>query len=629
MVVSDLSVLALTVQAIGFATGTALCLMLAHLWWTLERAAGRSRLATSLWLASSLWTGGSLAVTLLQLRGDRPGDRAMAVATAFAWSATALTPALVTRTLARDEPLRSRRGKVLLACSTASAAILVALFFVAALVPSAGLRTRLVASLSFASLVVHGIGWAVAAHVRRGGQRADARPPRLTESELFARSGLVLVAILIAMIGLTMVLPPGPIRSAAVVGSQQCAIVWAVRAAAFQARARYADLVLKRTLTIVAAVAASSLVVALAPGFPLGLPAVAGTMAAAAIMLASPTLFRGIGRFVDRVVLRRPDYRAAARGFADECRRSPDRQTVFSLAERHVHAVLGLPAVAVPVDSPGAGERLPIEGGYVLEVRRSAVGRGLMRDELVYLEGVATEVSHRLDSLAFESERRSLLLREERLRHSLTEAELKALRAQVDPHFLFNTLNTIADLISSDAATAEAMTEQLAEFFRYTLARQGPGVSTLEQEFEFVRRYLAIEQVSFGDRLSVELRCEPSVARHPVPALLLQPLVENAIRHRLALRLNPGRLSVSAAADDRGIRISVEDDGVGMPPVKSGAGVGLRNVSDRIQAMYGSAARLEIASGARSIGTRVDIYMPLAAGETALAGTGVRRVIEP
>jgi two-component system, LytTR family, sensor kinase len=294
-----------------------------------------------------------------------------------------------------------------------------------------------------------------------------------------------------------------------------------------------------------------------------------------------------------------------------------------------VHAVLGLPAAVVAVESPHAGERLPIEGGYVLEVRRSAVGRGLMRDELVYLEGVATEVSHRLDSLAFESERRSLLLREERLRHSLTEAELKALRAQVDPHFLFNTLNTIADLISSDAETAEAMTEQLAEFFRYTLARQGPVVSTFEQEFEFVRRYLAIEQVRFGDRLRVELRCEPSVARHPVPALLLQPLVENAIRHGLAPKLDPGHLIVSAVADDRGTRISVEDDGVGMPPVKSGAGVGLRNVSDRIQAMYGSAARLDIARGARGVGTRVDIYMPLAAGETALAGTAVCRVIEP
>ena len=128
-----------------------------------------------------------------------------------------------------------------------------------------------------------------------------------------------------------------------------------------------------------------------------------------------------------------------------------------------------------------------------------------MQQELAFLDSVGTQLEHRLDALHFEQEQRALLLREERLKRLLTEAELKALRTQVDPHFLFNTLNTIADLISTNPEQAERMTERLAECFRYALAKHSRDLSTLDEELDFARHYLEIEQVRFGDRLRVQL----------------------------------------------------------------------------------------------------------------------------
>ena len=128
-----------------------------------------------------------------------------------------------------------------------------------------------------------------------------------------------------------------------------------------------------------------------------------------------------------------------------------------------------------------------------------------MQPELAFLESVGAQLEHRLDAMRFEEEQRALLLREERLQRLLTEAELKALRTQVDPHFLFNTLNTIADLINTNPEQAERMTERLAECFRYALAKHSRDLSTLDEELNFARHYLEIEQVRFGDRLRVQL----------------------------------------------------------------------------------------------------------------------------
>jgi two-component system LytT family sensor kinase len=210
----------------------------------------------------------------------------------------------------------------------------------------------------------------------------------------------------------------------------------------------------------------------------------------------------------------------------------------------------------------------------------------------------------------FETEQRAVLLREERLKRLLTEAELKALRTQVDPHFLFNTLNTIADLINSNPQQAERMTERLAECFRYALAKHSRDLSTLDEELDFARHYLEIEQVRFGDRLRVQLSRGDASGSEAVPSLLLQPLLENAIRHGLAPIREGGCVSVQAHREGERLHLRIEDDGVGLR-TDLRAGVGLRNVQERLRTLYAQAAEFLIGARPDGRGTRITIVIPL------------------
>jgi two-component system LytT family sensor kinase len=247
-----------------------------------------------------------------------------------------------------------------------------------------------------------------------------------------------------------------------------------------------------------------------------------------------------------------------------------------------------------------------------LTVTATHQARTLMLPELAFLESVRTQLEHRLDAMRFEGEQRALLLREERLRRLLTEAELKALRTQVDPHFLFNTLNTIVDLISANPAQAERMTERLAECFRYALATHSREFSTLDQELTFARHYLDIEQVRFGERLRVQLSRGNAVGNEAIPSLLLQPLLENAIRHGLAPVREGGGLTVTAHREGERLRLTVEDDGVGLiPGFAHRTGIGLRNVQDRLHTLYGPAAEFIIGGNSGGRGTKVTLVIPL------------------
>jgi two-component system LytT family sensor kinase len=250
--------------------------------------------------------------------------------------------------------------------------------------------------------------------------------------------------------------------------------------------------------------------------------------------------------------------------------------------------------------------------GYVLEVSASHQARTLMQQEFGFLNVIAAQVSRRLEAVHFEQEQRALHLREERLKRLLTEAELKALRTQVDPHFLFNTLNTIADLIGSNPLQAERMTERLAECFRYALSRHSRDLSTLDDELEFARHYLEIEQVRFGDRLRIQLSRGDARGNETVPSLLLQPLLENAIKHGLSPVREGGCISVNAKREGEYLRLQIEDDGVGLrADFSERFGVGLQNVKERLQTLYSQAARFAIGRRPGGRGTAVTILVPL------------------
>jgi sensor histidine kinase YesM len=158
------------------------------------------------------------------------------------------------------------------------------------------------------------------------------------------------------------------------------------------------------------------------------------------------------------------------------------------------------------------------------------------------------------------------------------------------------------------------MTERLAECFRYALSKHSRNLSTLDEELDFARHYLEIEQVRFGDRLRVELSRGDARGDESVPSLLLQPLLENAIRHGLAPIREGGCVSVSAQREGDRLRLRVEDDGAGLrPDFGARFGVGLRNVQERLQALYAETAEFLIGGRAGGRGTSVSIAVPLQA----------------
>jgi len=185
-----------------------------------------------------------------------------------------------------------------------------------------------------------------------------------------------------------------------------------------------------------------------------------------------------------------------------------------------------------------------------------------------------------------------------RLAAQLSEARLGALRMQLNPHFLFNSLNAILVLVRDhNTAAASRMLELLSDVLRQVLRSDQTHETPLSRELEFLERYLAIEQVRFSDRLRPRFQIDPAVARAAVPRFLLQPLVENALRHGIARRADAGLVQVSAFREGDQLVLTVRDDGPGLPVAPQAAsGVGLSNTRARLAALYGAGATLQVAA---------------------------------
>lgn len=202
------------------------------------------------------------------------------------------------------------------------------------------------------------------------------------------------------------------------------------------------------------------------------------------------------------------------------------------------------------------------------------------------------------------------------------DAKLDALRAQINPHFLFNTLNTIASKNRTDPEEARSLLLRLADFFRYAVQQEGQ-FAEFAHEYFFVRTYLSLEQARYEERLKVHLDVDPQVLPAQVPVLTIQPLIENAVKHGIAPMPNGGTVTLKARVDPLAgaIRISVRDDGVGMATerleeVVNGSieqrdsGVGLRNIHERLEHLYGERYHIDIRSSPNR-GTRVELELPL------------------
>lgn len=227
--------------------------------------------------------------------------------------------------------------------------------------------------------------------------------------------------------------------------------------------------------------------------------------------------------------------------------------------------------------------------------------------------------------------------REAALREAALQAQLRALQAQINPHFLFNAFNALAELTHEEPGVAEQLVADLAFLLRYSLRSSVQGLVPLSQELEAVDRYLRVEHARLGDRLRVERRVEPDATVVPVPGLVLQPLVENAVQHAVASRASGGTVRIVVQADPDSVLVAVEDDGPGIPPevlarlesdtvvgVKGaardlpgspvvavgtgGAGGGLLNVKRRLELLYRGGPGLKIQD--LRPGLRVEFRVP-------------------
>jgi signal transduction histidine kinase len=227
-------------------------------------------------------------------------------------------------------------------------------------------------------------------------------------------------------------------------------------------------------------------------------------------------------------------------------------------------------------------------------------------------------------ALAYNRETRAGALRAAHLETRLAEARLRTLEAELHPHFLFNTLHAISTLVHTQPDSADRMISRLSDLLRITFSRSGAACIPLHEELEFLQKYLEIEQTRFQDRLSVDFDIDPDTLDAEVPRLILQPLVENAIKHGVAPRMGPGAIAIAARRDGERLCLSVHDNGVGLTGgsrAQLHGGVGLSNTRDRLQCLYGADHSLNFVETAP--GLTVEMMLPF---HRVTAGTDESRI---
>ncbi len=411
-----------------------------------------------------------------------------------------------------------------------------------------------------------------------------------------------------------------------------------------------ADLFLKRVLTLLALVALSLFLYTWL-GAPLlepylardpDRPRLVALLLALWILtaLAYPVLRDWITRFVDRVVLRRTDYRqtvgrvseaidalatpaevldTVCAGVAETFSASHASWSEATEPPPRARRLATVPAAArgreatvwIPTADPPS---------FRVTVSQLNEGRRFLSDDLLVLEAVANLAGRRIDAVRVAEERYARDRREREILQLATEAELRALRAQLNPHFLFNTLTTIGHLIREAPDRALDTLLRLTGLLRAVLKRSDGGFVSLDEELQIVRSYLAIEHARFEERLQVSIDVPDELRDLDVPQLLLQPLVENAVKHGIAPLEAGGRVSIkarlepaeAAGAGER-VSISIVDTGAGATPAELAAGrrsgIGLASVARRLDRYYGDGARLDISS-APGVGTTVRVVLP-------------------
>ena len=346
------------------------------------------------------------------------------------------------------------------------------------------------------------------------------------------------------------------------------------------------------------------------------------------IVLLAPWGYRKLSAWLDRLWLGRRFLPAEAtkyflsglQGVISETELARQAEARLAAIFRSEAEVLLLPqSEALPAPDPDvvvapirlAGQ--PTAGE--IRIRPQPQHVRFLSEDMALLGSLAEGLAYLLENLRLREKRLEQEQNERELRLTASRAELKALRAQVNPHFLFNALNTIAGLIPRRPERAEETIEELAEVFRYTLSRSEREWVTLDEELEAIRSYLSVEQARFGDDLKFQIERESGVGDIRIPSMIIQTLVENAIKHGISSLTTPGFVYVRVRALDSRLRIEVRDNGPGFQESATSSetaagGYGLRNIRERLRGYFGEGTTLTIGRDEARGMTLVTIDMP-------------------
>ena len=287
-----------------------------------------------------------------------------------------------------------------------------------------------------------------------------------------------------------------------------------------------------------------------------------------------------------------------------------DRRHLATRIPLHALVLVGSALGKIAIDMPLQDAIRVESGGTVLTLADRIAMGGIM--ETIAFACVAAAL-HAMEFYRRYRERETLALQ---LQARLSDAQLRALRAQLNPHFLFNTLNAATTLLHRDPNAADSMLTRLGELLRLTLRSDPEHETPLREEIALLERYLAIMRTRFSDRVTVRCDVQPAVEDALVPSFILQPLVENAFEHGVARLQRPGTIDIGARAAGGTLVLTVTDDGDGPSHHGNGNGVGLANTRHRLAELYGTAAQLTLEPG-RHGGTIAEVRLPLRLEEPA------------
>ena len=398
----------------------------------------------------------------------------------------------------------------------------------------------------------------------------------------------------------------------------------------FENRFDFYDLVVKRALLILLSVLVLGLFLAVSLPFlqrlPAGSPALPWlfAVALAPVAMVMPWLMSRTERWLDRMWLGREFTPVeAVKHVLAAMQPATDEESLVQATETRLSEIFGARVAVITCSGRSIDAAVemevsmptPVSGEPIrIAVLREPGMRRILSEDLTLLRSLGGVFGFMLENIKLQKKRQEQDQLEQELRLQSSKSELKALRAQINPHFLFNALNAIASLIHTDPGRADEAVEQLAEVFRYTLRRSDSEWAPLDQELTFARAYLDVEQARFGQRLTCTIDSDHTVPVPLIPSMLLQTLLENAVKHGVSQARGPGRIEVIVRTTADQVRLEVRNTGPAENarglPVRDGEGFGLHSVRERLKGHFGDRASFTLVRDDAEQVTVATIAMP-------------------